>query len=109
MLSDEMREALLHGPPNGYRNILRYGGAAHVRVQWARHRAELMAACPPGRRPWAYWLVELRLKTRAAGELRELRALRSLELWRDDEEREFVHRRLAERTAGRPSPSAAVA
>ena len=109
MLSPELREVLLHGPRNGFRDVLRYGGAAHVRVQWRRHREELMAACPPGRRPWGYWMVERRLKTRPAGELGELRVIRSQELWRDDGERELVLRRLSELTAGRPQPFRPVA
>lgn len=28
------------------------------RTAWERHRAELMALEPPGRRPWAWWQYE---------------------------------------------------
>ena len=84
MLSDEMREALLHGPPNGYRNILRYGGAAHCpRVNGPGTAPSSWPLVRLGVGLGPFWLVELPcLKTRAAGELGELRALRSLEHWR---------------------------
>ena len=46
MLSDEMRAFLVNGP-HGQKKakaLLDLGGAAHVRVQWRRHREELMSS-----------------------------------------------------------------
>jgi hypothetical protein len=83
----------------GYHALgLRFGGPATVRVQWMKHRVELIASCKLGHRPWAYWLIEKRLKQRPAGEAGELRAIRTLQAYRDDTERKLVHRRLAEIT-----------
>jgi hypothetical protein len=31
---------------------------AERRRAWERHRAELLALEPPGRRPWAWWFYE---------------------------------------------------
>ena len=79
-------------------------------VAWRRHRAELLEACPPGRRPWGFWMVERRLKHRPGGEVGELRAIRQFELYRDEEERVYVEQRLAEIMEGirtrRGSPAA---
>ena len=69
-----------------------------MRVAWRKHRDELLEACPPGRRPWGYWMVERWLKQRPAGEAGELRAIRTLQAYRDDTEREIVCRRLSEIT-----------
>ena len=70
-----------------------------------RHRAELLEACGPGRRPWAFWKLERRFRSRPAGELGELRAIAQLNLYRDAREAEHVERRLRElgraRNAGR--------
>ena len=101
-LTPRQRAYLLEGPgPNESRHdVLRaFDGPCALIVAWRRVRAEFMAACPPGRRPYGYWLVERRLKAQPAGEAGELRAIRDLELYRDDAEREYVHRRLAEITA----------
>lgn len=65
-------------------------------VAWRRHRAELLEACPPGRRPWGFWMVERRLRQHPAGEIGQLRAIRDLEIYRSEEEMEFVLRRLEE-------------
>jgi len=47
-----------------------------------------------GHRPWAFWYLEKRLKAVPAGEAGELRMIRTLGCYRDDAEREYVHRRL---------------
>lgn len=96
LLSDEMRALLLDGPTPGNRDLLRYGGAATVRVAWGKHRDELMAALPLGRRPYGFWMIEKRLKQRPAGELGELRAIRTLGLYRSDAERRYVLKRIGE-------------
>ena len=98
-LTPEMRAFLLHGPRAKSkldRDTIRHGGAATVLVQWRRHREELLDACPPGRRPWAYWMVERRFERRPSGELGELRAISQLCLYRDAAEVEYVERRLRE-------------
>ena len=97
MLSDALRNLLLHGPgrPPSHANFVRYGGTATIRAAWARHRQELIDLCEPGRRPWAYWMLELVLKQRPT-EAGELRLIRQLELDRDERERAYVVRRLAE-------------
>ena len=59
----------------------------------------LCAACPPGRRPYGYWMVERRLNQRPAGEAGELRLIRQLDLYRDAAKKEFVQKRLAVITA----------
>ena len=63
--------------------------------RWRRHRQELLDACPPGKPPYGYWMVEKRLKQRPAGEAGELRLIKQLDLYRDHAEREFVQKRLA--------------
>lgn len=69
-------------------------------VAWRRHRAELLEACPPGRRPWGFWMVERRLRQHPAGEIGQLRAIRDLEIYRDEAEKAYVLERLGEITAG---------
>jgi hypothetical protein len=101
MLSDGLRDFLLNGP-HGQKKaqaVLAFGGAAHVRVQWRRHRDELMATMPPGKRPWAFWMIERGLSHQPAGERGELRLIRQFDLYRSDSEKEFVRKRLAEITA----------
>ena len=85
-----LRSLLLNGPwgPSHY-DPLRYGGAAVVRAAWGRHRAELIAACKPGTRPWALWRIELGIP-KPAGEAGQLRAIPHLGLYRDDAERAYV-------------------
>ena len=97
MLSDELREFLLSGPQKQKKDqaLLAFGGAATVRVQWRRHRDELMAAAPMGKRPWGYWMIERGLSHLPAGEAGELRLIKQLDLYRDDAEQEFVQKRLA--------------
>ena len=101
MLSDGLRDFLLYGPQGQHKAkaVLDNGGAAHVRVQWRRHRAELMAAAPMGKRPWDYWMIEQGLEHLPQGERGQLRLIRDLDLYRDDAEKEFVQKRLAEITA----------
>ena len=107
MLSPELRKLLMDAPHanDKSKNLLRFGGAASVFVAWRRHRAELLEACGPGRRPWAFWKLERRFRARPAGELGELRAIAQLNLYRDAREAEHVERRLRElgraRNAGR--------
>jgi hypothetical protein len=73
-------------------------GSAVVRAAWGRHKAELIAACKPGTRPWAFWRIQLGIP-KPAGEAGELRLIKQLDLYRDDAEREFVQKRLALITA----------
>jgi hypothetical protein len=76
-LSPEQRSLLLRGPGANKKRLMRvFGGPAGLLVTWKRYRAELLAECPPGRRCWAYWLFERRLKQAPAGEAGELRAIR---------------------------------
>ena len=77
----------------------RLGGAATVRVQWKRHRQELLDACPMGWRCWGFWQIEMGLLHQPAGEAGELRLIKQLDLYRDEAEREFVQKRLAVITA----------
>ena len=97
-LTAELKKLLLSGPnPNGKsKSLLQYGGPATVRVQWMKHRVELIASCKLGHRPWAYWLIEQGLKQRPAGELGELRAIAQLGLFRDESERAYIERRIGE-------------
>ena len=103
MLTEKQREYLMHGPPSHeqaragrYRT---FEGPCQVLVAWRRHRQELLDACPPGKPPYGYWMVEKRLKQRPAGEAGELRLIKQLDLYRDHAEREFVQKRLAIITA----------
>ena len=102
MLSDQLREFLVSGPHKKQRKaqaMLAFGGAATVRVAWRRHRQELLDACPMGKRPWAFWMIEQGLSHLPHGERGQLRAIRALQAYRDDAEREFVLKRLAVITA----------
>jgi hypothetical protein len=101
LLSDELRAFLVNGPhpQKKAKALLDLCGSAHVRVQWRRHQDELMNSTPPGRRCWAFWMIELGLSHQPAGERGELRLIRQLEIYRDDAEKEFVQKRLAEITA----------
>ena len=93
-----MREFLLNGPQGQKKAkaLLATGGAAHVRVQWRRYRDELMNSTPMGKRCWAFWMIEKGLAHLPAGERGELKLIREVDLYRDDAEREHVHRRLSE-------------
>ena len=102
MLSDQLREFLVSGPHKKQRKaqaMLAFGGAAHVRVQWRRHRDELMSSTPMGKRPWAFWMIERGLSHQPQGERGELRLIKQLDLYRDAAEKEFVQKRLAVITA----------
>ena len=97
MLSPELRELLLNGSdghPPKQQTIIRLGGAATLLVQWRRHRQELLDACPAGRRPWGFWAIEKRLKVVPRDDIGQARAIRTLQLYRDDAEKAIVHRRL---------------
>jgi hypothetical protein len=109
MLSPELRKLLMEGPPSPAdkaNHLVRFGGSASLLVTWRRHRDELLEACPPGRRPWAFWMLERRLKQRPAGEAGELRTIRTLNCYRDNAERELVCRRLAAITEELHAPPA---
>jgi hypothetical protein len=95
-LKPELAALLMDGPTPAQKTsgYVRFGGIATLRVVWRRHRAELMAACGPGRRPWAFWMLEKHLKQRPAGEAGELRMIRTMQAYTDDKEREIMHRRL---------------
>jgi hypothetical protein len=98
-LTPVQRELLLDGPHGWGKKqdvVKAFNGPAALIVAWRRHRAELMAAAPMGKRPYAYWMVERRLNQRPAGEAGELRAIRQFELYRDAEEKAYVEQRLAE-------------
>ena len=97
-LSPALRSLLLNGPGPSHYDPVRYGGSAVVHAAWGRHKAELIAACKPGSRPWAFWRIELGI-LKPAGEAGELRAIKKLELYRDGDERAYVDRRLEEITA----------
>ena len=94
-LPPALRSLLLNGPGPSHYDPLRNGGSAVVRVAWGRHKAELIAACKPGSRPWAFWRFQLGI-LKPAGEAGELRAIKRLELYRDESERLYVERRLEE-------------
>ena len=98
MLSDEMRELLLHGPgrPPSHANLLKYGGSATLLVQWRKHRQELLDACPIGSRPWAFFAIERRFRVVPRLEADQLRAIRTLGCYRDEAEAAYVRRRLGE-------------
>jgi len=74
--------------------ILKLGGAATLLVQWRRDWQELLAACPAGRRPWAFWALEKQLKIVPRGDVEQARGIRTLNLYRDDREKAILHRRL---------------
>ena len=93
---------LLHGPSGWGKKkdfVKGFDGPCQIITAWRRHRDELMAAGPMCKRPYAFWMVERRLKQRPAGEAGELRLIKQLDLYRDDAEKEFVLRRLSEITA----------
>ena len=97
-LTSEMREFFLKGPQGQKKDkaLLAFGGAAHVRVQWRRHRDELMSSTP---RPWGYWMIERGLGHLPQGERGELRLIKQFDLYRDEAERRYVLERLAVITA----------
>ena len=49
-----------------------------------------------GRRPWAFWMIERGLSHQPPGEAGQLRLIKQLDLYRDDAEKEFVRKRLAD-------------
>jgi hypothetical protein len=98
-LSPEMHSLLMDGCRPGASTkvaVLRLGGAATLLVQWKRHREELLAACPAGRRPWAFWAIEKRFRVIPRSDVDQARAIRTLGIYRDDREKAIVHRRLDE-------------
>ena len=98
-LPPELHSLLLKGPGPSHYDPLRYGGSAVVRVAWGRHKAELLAACKHGCRPWAFWRIQLGIP-KPAGEVGELRTIKKFELYRDEAEKAYVLERLEEITAG---------
>ena len=99
-LPPALRSLLLNGPGSSHYDPMRYGGAAVIRAAWGRHKAELIAACRPGTRPWALWRIEFGIHQKPAGEAGELRLIKKLELYRDETEKAYVLERLEEITAG---------
>ena len=100
-LPPALRSLLLNGPGPSHYDPLRYGGSAVVRAAWGRHKAELIAACKPGTRPWAFWRIQLGIP-KPAGEAGQLRLIKKLELYRDEAEKAYVLERLEEITARHP-------
>ena len=98
-LPPALRSLLLNGPGSSHYDPLRYGGSAVIHAAWGRHKAELIAACKPGTRPWAFWRIQLGIQ-KPAGEAGQLRIIKKLELYRDDAEKAYVLERLKEITAG---------
>ena len=97
MLSDEMRSLLMHGKSTSAKlrvSVARLGGSASVLVAWKRHKAELIAACPAGRRPWAFWFLEKRLRNVPRDDVAQARAIRTFGIYANDAEKAIVHRRL---------------
>jgi hypothetical protein len=94
MWTPEQRAFLMDGPRPTPRALVLLGGAAHLLVQWRRHREEMLAACPAGRRPWGFWAIEKRFKIVPLGDIAQARAIRTLGIYRDDAEKALVHRRL---------------
>ena len=64
MLDPRLREFLLHGAGYGRTDLTRYGGPAVVWAAWHRHKAELIAECPPGKGPHVYRVYDRRLQAR---------------------------------------------
>jgi hypothetical protein len=107
----KLRTLLMVGPSyqcrrNGFRNV---GGVASLLVLWRRHRAELLSACDPERRPWGYCYLERRLKPTPRQAVDEARAIRTLGLYYDARERAVVSQILRDRSGapahdGRAAP-----
>ena len=94
MLSPEMHRLLMDGESTSAKlrvAVSRLGGSASVLVAWKRHKDELIAACPAGRRPWAFWFFEKRLRNVPRAEVDQCRAIRTLCLYRDSHEKSVVH------------------
>ncbi len=98
-LPPALHSLLLNGPAQSHYDPLNYGGTAVIRAAWGRHKAELLAACKPGTRPWVFWRIELGIP-KPAGEAGELRIIKKLEIYRNEEEKAYVLGRLEEITAG---------
>lgn len=93
MLSPEMRSFLMDGRPNTHTldvAVRRLGGPAVILAAWGRNKAELLAASPPGVRPWAFWKLQLRLKVVPRSPIDQARTIRTMNLYRDNAERAFV-------------------
>ena len=104
------RELLLNGPSGWGKKhdvVKAFGGPCQIITAWRKHRAELMAACPMGKRPYAFWMVERRLTQRLAGERAELKMLLELDLCRDSAERAHCEQRLGENRAAHTRPPGA--
>jgi hypothetical protein len=55
-LSSDQRTFLLYGPRDAYDDA--FADEAAVLAAWEKHREELLAACPRGRRPWGWRAID---------------------------------------------------
>jgi hypothetical protein len=96
MLSPELTKLFIEGPTPAQKakRLVMYGGFAVLHVLWHKHRDSLMALCEPGKRPWGFWALEKRLKPTPISERAQLQAIRNLDCYRNNAEREHVHQRL---------------
>lgn len=64
-----------------------------TRAAWKKHRTALMAQCPMGTRPIAFWYFEKKLRDEAlpwlCQEEKQYRAVLRHRCWSDEPEREF--------------------
>jgi hypothetical protein len=81
--------------PNVRRHRKAFEGPCQAVVAWRKHRADLLEASPLGRRPWYFWVHEMKLKQKP-GEHAELKLILELGLARGEDEARFVDLRLAE-------------
>ena len=87
---------LMQGPHTQARNRRKaFAGPCQVITAWRKHRAELLEASPLGRRPYYFWVGEMKLAQKPA-EHSELKLILELGLARDEDEARFVELRLAE-------------
>lgn len=96
-LTPELRSYLVNGSGKSPSQVnpLRFGGSATVRATWGRYRDQLLEESPLGRRPFAYWTIELGLN-KPAGEAGELTLIQRRALYRNATEKAYVEKRLAE-------------
>jgi hypothetical protein len=69
-----------------------------TRAAWKKHRGALMAECPIGKRPIAYWAFEKNLREEDLPWLymaeKQARAILKHRCWRDEAEREYCRQEL---------------
>lgn len=103
-LSNEMRSLLMDGEAGSIAlkvAISRAGGSVSATVAWRKHREELLAACPAGKRPFWFWFGEKRLRFVPHGDYSNAKMIRALQLYRDAHEKNVVLRRLEAHERGR--------